>query len=91
MKSPAVLDDFIPNAPKANCCRYDAGSVIACAAKGEAKNLFHLHAVVPSVALETDGASFRFPPDKALLACDWCVFTIDGHRGVFCRVEGKRL
>lgn len=89
IKSSVLLDDFISGAPKVNCWRYDEGNVIACKAKGEAKTLFHLHTAVPSVALETDGGSFRFPPDMALGACDWCVFTIDGHRGYFVELKGS--
>ena len=63
--------------------------MIVCTAKGEAKNKFYLHAAAPSVTLETDGASFRFPPDRTLGACDWCVFTIDGHHGYFVELKGS--
>ena len=89
MKNSVSLDKFISGAPKAECWRYDRGSVIVCTAKGSAKNHFYLHAAVPAVALETDAESFRFPPDKAHGACDWCVFTTEGLRGYFVELKGS--
>lgn len=89
MKYPVVLDQFISGAPKAQCCRYDTGDIIVCMAKGKARNLFYFRASVPAVALETDGASFRFPPNETQGVCDWCVFTVEGLRGYFVELKGS--
>ena len=89
MKNAVLLDEFISNAPQAKCTQYDIDNVIVCSAKGTAKNQFYLRAAVSSVALETDGDSFRFPPDRTQGVCDWCVFTIEGMRGYFVELKGS--
>ena len=89
MKHPVFLDQFISRAPKAQCYRYDAGDIIVCIAKGRAKNQFYFRASVPAVALETDTASFRFPPDETQGVCDWCLFTVMGLRGYFVELKGS--
>ena len=67
------------------------GNVIACTAKGEARNPFYLQAAVPSIALETDGGSFRFPPDMTLGGLRLVCVRDKRTSRVFCRTEGKRL
>lgn len=89
MKRNVFLDQFIHGAPEAPCCRYDRGDMVLCTAKGTAKNQFYFHAFVSAVALETDGDSFRFPPDKSQEACDWCVFTEEGLCGNFVELKGN--
>lgn len=89
MRRMATLDRYLSHSPPAPCCEYDANSIIVCAAKGQAKNKFSLTANTVAIALETDGASYRFPPDPAQPACDWCIFTKEGHRAFFVELKGS--
>lgn len=90
MKKPALLSTYLPAAPSAPCLHYDAGDMVVCRAKGMARNSFPLLCNVTSIALETDGVRYRFPPDTTKGVCDWCVFSEVGHRGWFIELKGSR-
>lgn len=88
MKSDAILNRYLRNAPAASCWHYDANDVVVCAARGVAKNRFSLRCETAVVALETDGVGdCRFPPHGDV--CDWCVFTETGLRGWFVELKGS--
>ena len=89
MRHGATLDRYLCNAPPAPCREYGAGSVVVCTAKGKAKNRFVMSAKTAAIAMETDGDTYRFPPDSSQLACDWCVFTKEGHKAFFVELKGS--
>lgn len=90
MKRVACLSSYLSGPPAASCLHYDAGDVVVCRAKGKARNAFPLLCGASAIALETDGDSYRFPPDATKDVCDWCVFTKTGLRGWFIELKGSR-
>lgn len=89
MKKVALLNEYLKSAPPAPCVAYDSNDTVICVAKGAAKNKFPLKCSVAAVALETDGSAYRFPPTQNLDACDWCVFSVEGHSGCFIELKGS--
>lgn len=90
MKSKVLLSEILQSAPSVPCLQYDVGDIATFSAHGAARNLFGLRVKNTAISLETDGACpHRFPPDITQLACDWCVFTVQSHRGYFIELKGS--